>query len=151
MSKLVFGIDPDSAGNGVAVYLDDKLIDLQNRRAAALYLYVSGMMTLHDCNPDECLAVVEDVAGKKGTFHGMSQNKAAIAQTGKNIGKCQQAQAEAEEAFELLGIEIKKYPISSKWKTQAGKKQFELVTGWSGRSNEDTRSAAYFGFLAIKR
>lgn len=27
---------------------------------------------------------------------------------------------------------------------------FEKVTGWKGNSNPDTRSAAYFGFLALK-
>ena len=30
------------------------------------------------------------------------------------------------------------------------KKQFEKVTGWTGRSNEDTRSAAYFGWLGCR-
>ena len=29
------------------------------------------------------------------------------------------------------------------------KAQFERVTGWTKRSNEDTRAAAYFGYLAV--
>ena len=35
------------------------------------------------------------------------------------------------------------------WKDKHGKIEFESVTGWTGRSNEDTRSAAYFGMLGV--
>ena len=31
------------------------------------------------------------------------------------------------------------------------KSKFEKITGWTGRSNEDTRSAAFFGFLAASK
>jgi hypothetical protein len=42
-----------------------------------------------------------------------------------------------------------RHKVSKKWKDAAGKKEFERVTGWKGRSNEDTRSAAYFGYLGV--
>jgi len=42
-----------------------------------------------------------------------------------------------------------RHRVSKMWKKD--KKQFELVTKWTGRSNEDTRSAAYFGWLGCNK
>jgi hypothetical protein len=66
----------------------------------------------------------------------------------QSIGMCKQSQIELERLFESKGVKVVKHKISKMWKKD--KAQFEKVTGWTGRSNEDTRSAAYFGFLGLK-
>ena len=68
----------------------------------------------------------------------------------ENVGMCKQAQREVEFMAEHLGVKVVKHPISPQWKNQAGKKMFERMTGWTGRSNEDSRSAAWFGYLGTK-
>ena len=59
----------------------------------------------------------------------------------------QQSQSELEGLFLYWDIKVVKHKISKMWKKD--KNQFEKVTGWTDRSNEDTRSAAYFGFLGL--
>ena len=66
----------------------------------------------------------------------------------RRLGMVQQSQSELERMLIRFNIVPTKHKISKMWKKD--KAQFEKVTGWTGRSNEDTRSAAYFGFLGIK-
>ena len=52
--------------------------------------------------------------------------------------------------LDSLGVPYKLHkPQKGNWAKD--KARFEKVTGWKGRSNEDTRSAAYFGFLEINK
>ena len=67
----------------------------------------------------------------------------------QRVGWWKPAEYVVVRVFEHYGIKVVKHKISKMWKDQPGKKQFENVTGWSGRSNEDTRSAAYFGWLGV--
>ena len=66
----------------------------------------------------------------------------------RTLGMVQQSQKELERFINHYGIKIVHHKISKIWKKDKG--QFEKVTGWVGRSNEDTRSAAYFGWLGCK-
>ena len=149
MSKVVIGVDPDSKANGVAVYIDKKLsivdrLDLME----IIDLFVelqSHVMPFELHIEDVCANNAPFVNRKK--FHSQKAYEAAVKATCRKVGMCQQAQIEVERAALYHGIDVFKHKISSAWKDKAGKKQFELATGWAGRSNEDSRSAAYFGFL----
>ena len=52
--------------------------------------------------------------------------------------------------IEDLGFEYKLHKISKEWKEGAGIEKFKQVTKWTARSNKDTRSAAWFGWLECK-
>ena len=66
----------------------------------------------------------------------------------EKVGKCKQVQIEIERLAEHFGIKVVRHKVSSSWKTgEAQTNQFKLNTKWKGRSNEDSRSAAWFGFL----
>ena len=67
----------------------------------------------------------------------------------QHIGMCKQAQIELERIAEHMEIKVVKHKISKMWKKD--KKQFERVTGWTGQSNEDTRSASWMGYQGLKR
>lgn len=145
MNKLVIGVDPDADKHGIALYRNGELTDLK-------MLNLMGFIDLIDefSNFDITVSIEDNNAvsaaykarDKKG---GNGHIKLKMAQ---DIGKCKQAQIEIERACEKLGVKVVKYKQSKFWKSaDTGKKQFERITGWTKRSNEDTRSAAYFGYL----
>lgn len=145
--KYVIGIDPDSSKHGIAVYKDERLIELQSMPLMEFMDYLIELDT------DQISFHIEDVNGQKAVWHGKNQSKSAYGMTSQNVAKCKQAQIEIERMIEhLFGAgKITRHKISKQWKDQAGKRQFELVTGWKGRSNEDMRSASYFGYLGLKQ
>ena len=141
MSKIIIGIDPDSKAHGVAVYLNGSLVRLQSMPLIDLFKYVDEATRITGWDIE---AHIEDVKARRAAWHGGGVGGAI------DVGKCHQAQTEAERVFDYFKIKVVKHKISKLWKSQASKKQFEKVTGWKKPSNEDTRSAAYFGWLGSR-
>lgn len=143
MVKNIIGIDPDSKAHGVALYVEGKLKFLQ---CMTLLEIMDMVSTLSDVEVH-----IENVCGMSAVFRQKQGGNAAINMKMSNsVGKCQQSQVELERLFDRLGVNVVKHKISKSWKDRNGKAQFEKVTGWVGHTNEDTRSAAYFGFLGVK-
>ncbi len=145
--KITIGIDPDSNKHGVAEYWDRELISLRSMRLMDL------RDLLESIRPREKVEIhIEDVCGVSNSgFHVRGKDPLPVKlKKAEHVGMCKQAQREVEYLAEYLGIKVVKHPISKRWKSQAEKKIFEKVTGWEGRSNEDTRSAALFGYLGLK-
>ncbi len=147
MSKLIIGVDPDSKAHGVAIYHDKKLVKLE-----CLTLMQIHELLHKDYWNENVIFAIENVAAKKTTFNKtFVSNPRANTRVSNSVGMCQQAQIELERMLDYLGFRYIHCSISNNWKSQAGKKQFEIATGWKGRSNEDTRSAAWMGYkLLIK-
>ena len=146
MNAYNVGIDPDSDRHGIAVYLNGTLAQLHN-----LQLLEIRELLLNMLNEGCVVAHIEDTTAINTRFEkkGVKNEKAATA-IDRSIGKVQQAQVEVERLLVSVGIRYTKQRISSAWKDpKSGKKQFELITGWNGRSNEDTRSAAYICFIGM--
>ena len=151
MSKYVIGIDPDSKKHGVATYKDGKLIRLDMMDLMELMTYLqninSGLLF------GEWIDIhIEDNVSNKRVFADRlrkAKTMAVAARMGSDIGKLKQCQVELERMItHLFGADnLFKHFQSNQWKKN--KAQFEKVTGWTGRSNEDTRSAAYFGYLGL--
>ena len=141
--KYVIGIDPGSTkGHGVSTYCDGKLIDLRMCELMELHEYLLGI------TPNGLVVVhIEDVYSQKGVWHGQGQNKKAFAKTSQNVGLCKWSQIEVERMCKHIGVEVIRHKVSSVWKKE--RPVFEKFTKWKGQSNEDTRSAAYFGFLGL--
>ncbi len=67
---------------------------------------------------------------------------------GMSVGKCQQAQVELMRMLDFHGFKYELHkPQKGNW--AKNKPLFEKATGWTARSNEDGRSASYFGYLAL--
>ena len=148
MTKIIIGVDPDSDKHGVAIYCDGKLKDLAMWQLIDFYNTVKYWS---DCGA-KIVVHMENVCGNNAAFSKKGANAVgAIRNVSRSLGKCQQAQIELERILKHLNINVTLHKISSSWKKTESKKQFELATGWKKRSNEDTRSAAYFGFLGVKR
>lgn len=144
MSKITIGIDPDSKAHGVAVYIDGKLIALSSMELFSLYECIEQD---YQCLGDVEIHI-ENVCGNNSVFRQVG-NKNVQQSMGRRLGMCQQSQIEVERMAEVIEVKVVKHKISKMWKKD--KAQFEKVTGWGGRSNEDTRSAAYFGWLGTRR
>lgn len=64
---------------------------------------------------------------------------------------CKQAQSEVERVAKHFGIKVVHHPVSKMWKdSKTGKQQLEKVFGYTGQSNEDTRSAAWFAYKGLQ-
>lgn len=142
MSKMIIGIDPDSKAHGVAFYKGNKLIELKCMTLIDLYTHLNQSLEF------DVEVHIEDVCSNNASFHGKRQPVSVQKDIGRRIGMVQQAQTELIRLLDHFKVDYKLHKPSKQWKKN--KDQFEKVTGWTGRSNEDTRSAAYFGFLGCK-
>ena len=137
----------DSKAHGVAVYLDSELIEL---KALPLMSFITMIKNYAICST-ELTVHIEDVCAVSAAFNARDRktNINVKLKMAQHIGMCKQSQTEIERVCEWYKVKVVKHKISKMWKKD--KLQFEKVTGWSGRSNEDTRRAAYFGWLGCKR
>ncbi len=145
MSKLIIGCDPDSKASGIAIYLDGKLKALDCKdilKVFAEFKHISNQYKNAELHIEDLKAISSSAFNHKKGQSQKVKNKIS-----ENVGMCKQAQSDVELIAEYFDIKIVRHEVSKMWKKD--KKQFELVTKWTGRSNEDTRSAAYFGFLGL--
>lgn len=139
----IIGIDPDSVAHGVAIYRNGKLAELR-------------MMTLVEVVKNffetgkEIMLSIENVSSNNFIY---ARNQAKIkiqSNIAIKVGRNQQAQQELMRWADYYNIPYQLHkPTKSNWANS--KTVFERVTGWKGRSNKDTRSAAYFGYLALNQ
>lgn len=151
MSKIVIGCDPDSKAHGVAIYVDKRITELKSMSLVELSLTIYKAQSLES---NEISIHIEDVCANNAVFikpkrSYSGKDLAEVKARSRTLGMCQQSQTEVERLADYLGVKVVKHKISKMWKKD--KAQFEKVTGWKGRSNEDTRSAAYFGFLGLNK
>lgn len=144
--NTVIGVDPDSEAHGVAIYEDRKLISILN-------LSRNGLLELIMSHPAACgnsLVSLENVLANQFVYsRNIQASKAAQSKVAMHIGRCQQAQVELMRDLDYYKVRyVLHKPQNGNW--AKNKEQFEKVTGWTGRSNDDQRSAAFFGFLALK-
>lgn len=147
MSKYVIGIDPDSKAHGVAIYKDKVLTELKCMPLTEFVMTLESLLTMST----SIEVHIENVCGNNGAFINTKKhikNKNAATSISRTLGMCQQAQIELERWCEHYSVKVVRHKISRAWKKE--KQTFALMTKWGKPSNEDTRSAAYFGFLGCK-
>jgi len=140
------GIDPDSERHGFAVYLNGTLITCATTTTIEILKEQFPLMWHGVINVS-----IEDVMANQFVYaRNVKTSKAAQSKVAMHIGRCQQAQVELIRWLDHIGMgyELHK-PQKGNWAKD--KAMFERMTGWTGRSNEDGRSAAYFGYLALKK
>ena len=142
----VVGVDPDSKAHGVAIYREGKLVALHTMPLMELLETATAI----ESEVTGCLFSIEDVMANQFVYsRNQHSSKAAQSKIAMHIGRCMQAQVELMRAldFMLIDYELHK-PTKNNW--AKNKPMFEKATGWDKKSNEDTRSAAYMGYLALK-
>jgi len=149
---IVVGVDPDSKAHGIAIYENEKLTELQCMTIFDIYDLICDLRSKYD--NDEILFSIEDVKANNAVFmkqkpYYSGKDLAEVKARSRKLGMVQQSQTELERMLSHIGIKFINHKISKAWKKE--KALFEKINGWTGRSNEDTRSAAYFGWLGIKK
>ena len=150
MSKLIIGVDPDSYKNGVALYnKSGELTRLKSLSTLKFCFFIDDLL-LHEEIEDIQIHIEDLKAISASSFKHTPKMKQSVKNTiSESVGKCKQAQTEIENIAAHFGIEVVKHRVSSKWKTGYDKTEFNRLTGWLKSGNEDTRSAAYFGYIGV--
>jgi hypothetical protein len=147
--QIVYGVDPDSKAFGVAEYQDGVLSGLF---MLDLFSVIDKALRVRAVEKGiEVLFSIENVMANQFVYtRNQKASKAAQSKVAMSIGRCQQAQVELMRMLEHRGIPyVLHNPQEGNW---ADKRElFQKITGWKGNSNPDTRSAAYFGFLALNQ
>lgn len=147
----VIGVDPDSEKHGVAIYIDGVLTTL------AMWSLMDFLKSLEGAT--DTIISMENTLANNFLYAMGLPDKLSPAQKAKinqdrmrKTGRCQQAQMELMRLLDYLDIPYQLHkPMKGNWADTKLKGQFERVTGWTGASNQDTRSAAFFGFLLLRK
>jgi len=141
---IVIGIDPDNKKSGLAVYRAGKLVELHN------LTYKEFCTQVIDRRFGEAVFVVEDSEQNKFMYArnrgGPDQVATKIAQ---DVGRVKRLGTCMADLLEVLGYKVHRVKPCKK-NFAKDKARFEYLTGWEGRSNPETRSAAYFGLIFAK-
>lgn len=142
MSRIIIGIDPDANLHGVAIFVDGQLQALRKMMLPEIMCYIQEVR-----RDNEIFVSMENVLHTNAVFPEHAQkNMRKHAKVANNIGRCQQSCIELVRLFTYLEVPHQLVrPTAGNW--AHNKSLFEKATGWKGTSNEDTRSAAYFGFM----
>lgn len=138
MNNLIIGIDPDLIKSGVAI-LKDGSLRLDNMRFYDLTQYF-------EVNKDQIEKVIIEAGwlNKKSNVHGYyGQSKSAGERIAKNVGENHatgKLLVEMAKSLNLSVIEVR--PTCAKKNSE----EFNRITGWVGRSNQEQRDAAMLIF-----
>lgn len=152
MSKVIIGCDPDSYKSGFAKYQNGKLISVECMALVnAFYFFKAEQESCSELGIELELHI-ENVTGTSASFTAKDKRipLAGKLKIARNIGQCEQAQIEIERIAKFFGIKVIRHGLSSVWKDSKTGKSALADLGWHGQSNEDSRSAAYFGYLGVK-
>ena len=131
MTDLIIGIDPDLDKSGVAVL--GQSFELKN-------LTFAETVELFRSHQDQIKKVVIEAGwqNKKANFRG-GHSKRAGERIAKNVGENHatgKLLVEMAKSFGLAVVEVR--PT----KTKKNSEEFNRITGWQGRTNQEQRDAA---------
>jgi len=148
---IIVGIDPSSQekGHGVATYKDNKLCSLDMMQRIRLINH------LLELKKDGLIVAIENNLDR-GVYRKPKRNPGESFESwlrrcqkmAQDIGKLKQTQIELMRDLDYYDMRFDLKKQSSRWKKG---NEFKLITGWDKQSNEDTRSAAYFGYLEFQK
>lgn len=141
---IVIGIDPDLTASGVAVIHSGRILELDRIPFTGMVNWLSYQSALNDV-----LIKIEDPNLIKPTFPRMlptARNKQAVSnRISQNVGQVKAVATLLIETITAAGYQVKCCrPLAGGHKARCKKDAayFNQLTGWVGRSNEDSRDAA---------
>lgn len=137
--RTVIGVDPDAVKHGVAIFHEGQLLRLK-------LLETYDLVEL--ARAEECVLAIEHVTANKHIYakHKRRANNAKVRdQIAIKVGRVQQAQVELCRMLDRFDVKYRLIrPMVGNW--SHNKREFELITGWTRPSGEDTRAAAFYGY-----
>lgn len=146
MTLLVVGVDPDSERHGIAIYHNGQLVELNQWPLLDVFKWTLEQLKAHDLQFS-----IENVCENNFVYaRNQKPTRAEMSRVGIAIGRCQQSQVELMRVLDAYSVPYALHkPQRGNW--SKNRAQFEKVTGWTKRSNADTRSAAFFGWLELRK
>ena len=151
MSKIIIGCDPDSNRSGMSFYINNELYRLDCMSLINIYIEFESISKQW---PDKEIELhIENLNGISSNAFNVNRKDTLPVKLKKaqNVGQCKQVQTEIERIAEHFGIKVVRHQVSKMWKDSATGKAVLKDLGWTGQSNEDSRSAAYFGYIGVKQ
>jgi len=141
----VIGIDPDIRKSGVSVVRRCKIESLH-------MLTMLDLIAFIEAHKHQAVFLLEDVTANKPTFDRGFQPmrvKLAIAQ---KVGMVKGAAMVIEELLgQLRCCHLMVKPLQGRWKKAKDDAElFNQLTGWQGRSNQDTRDASIIALKGLE-
>jgi hypothetical protein len=139
MQKLFIGVDPDVAKNGVGFwYKESKKLELENLTFFELFDALKQLKIRYK------ITVVIDAGWlNKSNFHVVGTNKNVNGKIGERVGANHETGKKIAEMCDYLGVE---YQLHRPTKSKVNKEVFEKITGYKGRTNQETRDAGLLVF-----
>lgn len=139
MNKIWIGIDPDTDKNGVAIwYKDSKELVLKNLTFFELFSLLSELKTAFD------IQVIVDAGWlNKSNFHAINGNKNINAKIGERVGANHETGKKIVEMCEFLSLAVS---LNKPTRSKSNAERFKSVTGYVGRTNQETRDAGLLVF-----
>ncbi|QDP59271.1 MAG: hypothetical protein Tp136SUR676911_10 [Prokaryotic dsDNA virus sp.] len=139
-SAGIIGIDPDMKKSGVAtVNFDGGIVDIKSMSVTELTKFIS--------DNESCFFAIEDV-NKHGAIyqHNRKGGRGVQSRIAQNVGMVKAAGSMICEIIEdATGRPPIMAPLGIGKQVKRNGKLFNQLTGWQGKSNEDTRDAACIG------
>lgn len=141
MKKLFIGVDPDVKKNGVAYwYKDQKRLELETLTLFQLFDVIKNLKVLNS------ITVIIDAGWlNKTNFHVVGNNKRVNGKIGEKVGANHERGKVIAEMCDYLGVE---YQLHRPTKSKLNAEQFEKITNYKGKTNQEVRDAGMlvFGF-----
>ena len=146
-TNILIAIDPGTDKSGVAIFVNGHLHNLEMMTLPKLSEFIKLTYGQY---------VVEDVEAIKTIYaRNRKTNTGSGLQTAQSVGQVKATGRHIIEFIKWWGMPVETLkPISGNWgtmSTDAGKRALTQRTGWTGSSNKDTRSAAYFGWRYLQQ
>jgi hypothetical protein len=134
MNKIYIGIDPDTSKNGVGFwYKESKKLELENLTFFELFDALKQLKIRYN------ITVIIDAGWlNKSNFHVVGTNKNVNGKIGERVGANHEVGKKIAEMCDYLGVA---YQLHRPTKSKVNKEVFEQITGYKGRTNQETRDA----------
>ncbi|WP_407829356.1 hypothetical protein [Shewanella algae] len=136
---LVVGIDPDLEASGLAIVNRNKIAELKKMPFVELIEFITALAADNDV-----VVKLEDVNLWKSVKKRPGTNDLVMRKISQNVGQVKATATHIKDLLNSKGINvILVKPLRGPVKqAKANSAYFNKLTGWNGRSNEDTRDAA---------
>jgi len=146
MAKVI-GIDPDLIKSGVALLDGLTVVELRSLNLPDLLRYVVPLAL------SGATVKMEDPRVMKPTFARAKVSAAGMRRIAQNVGQVKAAAELIELSLRDAGVRvILCRPLVGYAKlTKRNAELFNKITGWNGKSNEDTRDAAMIAMSGVPK
>ncbi|EKT4486714.1 hypothetical protein JGK44_001114 [Shewanella algae] len=136
---LVVGIDPDLEASGLAIVNRNKIAELKKMPFVELIEFITALAAHNDV-----VVKLEDVNLWKSVKKRPGTNDLVMRKISQNVGQVKATATHIKDLLNSKGINvILVKPLRGPVKqAKTNSAYFNKLTGWNGRSNEDTRDAA---------